>query len=79
MMDPEALAIPDVQLIVDSTKAEVINYFKTIEQKAEKITREEGCRVGIFIFSIGFQWSETFQGIHKSFSLTCQGEPVSIV
>ena len=54
MMDPEALAIPDVQLIVNSTKAEVIDYFKTINQKVEKTIRDEGCRVGVFLLSIGF-------------------------
>ena len=31
-MDPEGLAIPDVQLIIDSSKAEVIDYFKTINK-----------------------------------------------
>ena len=35
MMDPEGLAIPNVQLIIDSTKAEVIDYFKIINQKLE--------------------------------------------
>ena len=40
MLDPEGLAIPDVQLIIDSTKAEVTDYFQTISQKVEKIIRE---------------------------------------
>ena len=58
MMDSEALAIPEVELIIDSTKAEIVDCFKTINKKVESITREEGCRVGIFILCIGWRITE---------------------
>ena len=92
-MDPEGLAIPDVQLIIDRTKAEIIEYFKTINQKLEQIIQEEGCRVGVFILSIGHRITEL--GDHKTlltsldaplsdkntvhdYQITCEGEAVSI-
>ena len=58
MMDPEGLAISDVQLIIDSTKAEVIDYFKAINKKLEQIIRDEGCRAGVFVLTIGFRISD---------------------
>ena len=62
MMDPEGLAIPDVQLIIDSTKVEIIDYFKAIIQKVEQIVLEEGCRVGVFIVNVGHRLYELNDG-----------------
>ena len=88
MMDPEGLAIPDVQLIIDSTKAEVIDYFKTINQKLEQIILDEGCRIGIFILTIGYRINNDLLRSLKAprsdentlhdYQLTCEGEAVSI-
>ena len=79
MMDPEGLAIPDVHLIIDSTKAEVMDFFKTVNQTVEQITREQGCRVGVFILSIGFRIYELIDRYKKNHKdlLTSLDAPLS--
>ena len=54
LMDPTSTNIPEVELLINKTKAEIIQIFHDIRELGNKIRREQGTSLGAFIVQIGF-------------------------
>ena len=54
LMDSETTNIPEVELLINKTKAEIIQIFLAIKQLGEQIKREQGSSLGVFVICIGF-------------------------
>ena len=58
LQDTEATNIPEVDLFINKTKAEIIQIFLDIRKLSEKVRREKECSLGVFIVCIGFMLDE---------------------
>ena len=58
LMDSGTTNIPEVELLVNKTKAEIVQIFRAIKQLGEQTKREQGCSLGVFVICIGFLLEE---------------------
>ena len=72
LMDPSSTNIPVVELLINKTKAEIIQIFRDIRKLGNKIKREQGTSLGAFVVCIGFM-----VGHNQDYHVTQQGELVS--
>ena len=54
LMDPTSTNIPEVELLINKTKAEIVQIFRDIRELGNKIKREQGTSLGVFLVNIGF-------------------------
>ena len=54
LMDPSSTNIPEVELHINKTKAEIVQIFRDIRELGNKIKREEGTSLGAFVVDISF-------------------------
>ena len=54
LMDPSATNIPDVELLINKTKAEIVQIFHEIRELGNEIKREQDTSLGVFIVCIGW-------------------------
>ena len=57
-MDSGTTNIPEVELLVNKTKAEIIQIFRAIKQLGEQTKREQDSSLGVFVICIGFLLEE---------------------
>ena len=63
-MDPTSTNIPSVELLINKTKAEIVQIFRDIRELGDKIKREQGTSLGVFVVNISLMlsipdyWSE---------------------
>jgi len=91
LMHPESTNIPEVKLLVNKTKAEIIQIFLEIQCLSKKIKREQGCSLGVFVVCLGFMLDEARNAsqlrrlgaplsdpsYQHDYQITCLGELVS--
>ena len=53
-MDPSSTNIPVVELLINKTKAEIIQIFRGIRDLGNKIKRVQGTSLGVFVVNISF-------------------------
>ena len=58
LMDSGTTNIPEVELLVNKTKAEIVQIFRAIKQLGEQIKREQGSSLGVYVICIGFLLEE---------------------
>ena len=71
-MDRSSTNIPEVELHINKSKAEIVKIFRDIRELGNKIKREQGTSLGVIAVSISFTGSD---GTHD-YSVTQQGELV---
>ena len=59
LQDKDSLAIDEVEIITDKSKADIIIKFLDIKDKTEKLVKVGNCKLGLFFISIGFMIWET--------------------
>ena len=53
-MDPHSTNIPEVELLINKTKAEIVQIFHDIRELGDKIKSERGTSLGVFLVNISF-------------------------
>ena len=90
LMGPSSTNIPEVELHINKTKAEIVQIFRDIRELGNKIKREEGTSLGAFVVNINFLFNEYFnpeklkqlgaplhdKSYQHDYSVTQQGELV---
>jgi len=87
LMDPSSTNIPEVELLINKTKAEIVQIFRDIRELGNKIRREQGTSLGAFVVSITFLLRDLTQlkqlgapledkSYTHDYSITQQGELV---
>ena len=77
LKDKQGLAIKDVEVITNESKARIIEKFKEIKKNAYQFVKDNNCKLGIFFVTTGFMVREN-EGLikHSTDLLTKQGAPL---
>ena len=60
LMDHSSTNIPEVKLLINKTKTEIIQIFHDIRELGNKIKREQGTSLGVFVVNISFMYDEDY-------------------
>ena len=73
-MDPSSTNIPLVELLINKTKAEIVQIFRDIQQLGNRVKREYGSSLCVFVCCIGFMLEEN----SNSDQLKALGAPLEV-
>ena len=59
LQDKKGLAIDEVEIITDKSKAEIMSKVLSIKDNAEKLVKDSNCKLGLVFCTIGFMIWET--------------------